>query len=232
MAELHVLRVFCRDDGSWGNPLGVFLDGASVPNDERQAAATDLGFSETVFVDDADRGEIRIFTPAVEIPFAGHPVVGTAWLLDHTGAPVSVLRPPAGDVPVRSEGDLTYAAGRPEWAPGIEFVQVSSPDEVDALDGPPPGGPKEVGVWAWVDEDAGVMRERVFAEGYGIPEDEATGSAAVSLAALLGRDLNIRQGRGSRILARLLGDGMVEIAGRVELDEVRDYAPGVGIRGA
>jgi PhzF family phenazine biosynthesis protein len=79
MPQLHLLRVFCADDGSGGNPLGVFLRGAQVPRERRQAVAADLGLSETVFVDDADRGEIRIFTPAVELDFAGHPAAGTAW---------------------------------------------------------------------------------------------------------------------------------------------------------
>jgi predicted PhzF superfamily epimerase YddE/YHI9 len=223
MTELHVLRVFCGDDGSWGNPLGVFLDGPSVPEAERQAVAADLGFSETVFVDDADSGEIRIFTPAVEIPFAGHPLVGTAWLLARERGGVPVLRPPAGEVPVRTEGELIYAAGRPEWAPEFEFVQLGSPAEVEALDGSPRKD-AEVGVWAWIDEEGGVLRERVFAEPFGIPEDEATGAAAVALTARLGRPLDIRQGRGSRIQSRPLDDGMVEIAGRVELEEVRDYA--------
>ena len=65
MPQLQVLRVFCGDDGSHGNPLGVFLQGADVPPARRQAVAADLGFSETVFVDDAERGEIRIFTPVV-----------------------------------------------------------------------------------------------------------------------------------------------------------------------
>jgi predicted PhzF superfamily epimerase YddE/YHI9 len=226
VAELHVLRVFCGDDGSWGNPLGVFLDGPAVGEGNRQAVAADLGFSETVFVDDAERGKVRIFTPAVEIPFAGHPVVGTAWLLAREGRGVSALRTPAGEVPVRGAGEWTHAAGRPEWSPGFEFVQVGSPSEVEALAGPPEEGPAEVGVWAWIDEDAGVVRERVFAEDYGIPEDEATGSAAVVLAARLGRELDVRQGRGSRILARPLDDGMVEISGRVVLDEVREYALG------
>lgn len=215
--------MFCDDDGSWGNPLGVFLDGASIPVAQRQAAATDLGFSETVFVDDAERGEIRIFTPAVEIPFAGHPVVGTAWLLERERGGVPMLRPPAGEVPVRTEGELTYAAGRADWAPGFEFVELGSPAEVEALDGSPRRD-VEVGMWAWIDEEAGVLRERVFAEPFGIPEDEATGSAAITLTARLGRPLDIRQGRGSRIRTRPLDDGMVEIAGRVELDEVRDYA--------
>jgi len=222
MAELHVLRVFTGDDGSWGNPLGVFLGGPAVPQGERQGVAADLGFSETVFVDDAERGDIRIFTPAVEIPFAGHPVVGTAWLLERERGGVPILRPPAGEVPVRSEGEWTYAAGRPEWAPEFEFVQLGSPDAVDALDGSPRSD-AEVGMWAWIDEDGGVVRERVFAEPFGIPEDEATGAAAVALTARLGRPLDIRQGRGSRILTRPLEDGMVEIAGRVALEEVRNY---------
>src|SRR5215208_1878375 len=223
MAELHVLRVFCGDDGSWGNPLGVFLDGDSVPDGERQAVATDLGFSETVFVADEERGVTRIFTPAVEIPFAGHPVGGAGWLLERERGGVPVLRPPAGEVPIRSEGDLTYAAGRPEWAPEFEFVQLGSPAEVEALQGSPRSD-VEIGMWAWIDQDAGVLRERVFAEPFDIPEDEATGAAAVALTARLGRPLDIRQGRGSRIQTRPLDDGMVEIAGRVALDEVREYS--------
>src|SRR5215207_3256150 len=114
------------------------------------------------------------------------------------------------------------AAGRPEWAPEFEFVQLGSPAEVEALDGSPRKD-AEVGMWAWIDEEAGVLRERVFAEPFGIPEDEATGAAAVTLTARLGRALDIRQGRGSRIQTRPLEDGMVEIAGRVEFEEVRDY---------
>ena len=86
MAELHVLRVFCGPGGG-GNPLGVFLTGSEVPHFRRQEVASDLGFAETVFVDDSMRGEIRIYTPGEEVPFAGHPVVGTAWLLARTHGP-------------------------------------------------------------------------------------------------------------------------------------------------
>lgn len=222
MPQLHVLRVFCGDGGSGGNSLGVFLDGDEVPAGERQAIAADLGFSETVFVDDAGRGEIRILTPAVELPFAGHPVVGTAWLLARERGAVATLRPPAGEVPVRVEGGLTFAAGHPEWMPEFDFVEVGSPAEVEALRGPPEGH-DAVGVWAWVDEDAGVIRERVFCPRYGIDEDQGTGSAAITLSARLGRELEIHQGAGSRILARPLDDGMVEIGGRVELDQVQEY---------
>jgi predicted PhzF superfamily epimerase YddE/YHI9 len=220
--RLHLLRVFCGDDGSGGNPLAVFLDGGEVPDPaERQAIAADLGLSETVFVDDAATGEVRIFTPTVELAFAGHPTVGTAWLLAREREPVAALRPPAGEVPVRYEDERAFVTGHPDWAPAFDVEALGSAGEVEALDGPP-GGSEAIEVWAWSDEEAGIVRARVFASAYGIEEDEATGSAAVRLCAKLGRSLDIRQGRGSRILARPAGE-MVEIGGGVVLDEVREY---------
>jgi len=220
VARLHLLRVFCADDGSGGNPLGVFLDGAEVPPEERQPVAADLGLSEVVFVDDAELGEIRIFTPAVELDFAGHPAVGTAWLLEGAGA----LRPPAGEVGVTRDEQAVYVAARPEWGPAFELTRLGSPADVEALEGPP-GGHDLIAAWAWIDEGAGTIRARVFPVRIGIPEDEATGSAATKLCALLPRAIDIRQGRGSRILARPAADGFVEIGGRCAVDEVRDYAP-------
>src|SRR6185369_15858455 len=88
MSQLHLLRVFCAEDGSGGNRLAVFADGADIPPDRRQAVAEDLNF-------------------------AGHPSVGTAWLLGD----VDTLRPPAGDVPVRRDSDDVYVTARPEWGP-------------------------------------------------------------------------------------------------------------------
>jgi predicted PhzF superfamily epimerase YddE/YHI9 len=218
VSRLHVLRVFCGERGEAGNPLGVFLSGPEVPAAERQAVATDLGFSETVFVDDAERGELRIFTPAVELDFAGHPTVGSAWLLR-----VERLRVPAGELPVRYDGDRTFVAARPEWGPAFEWRQLDSPAAIEALDGPPDGH-DHLGVWAWIDESAGSVRARVFPARYGVAEDEATGSAATKLCADLGRPLEIHQGRGSLIRARPLDDGYVEIGGTCALDEVRDYS--------
>jgi predicted PhzF superfamily epimerase YddE/YHI9 len=218
MPELHLLRVFCSEDGSGGNALGVFLQGADVPVERRQAVAADIGLSETVFVDDAESGEIRIFTPGVELDFAGHPSVGTAWLLE--GAPT--LRPPAGEIPITREGELVFVAAQPEWGPPWELAQLDSPDEVEALDGPP-GDHDLLVPWAWMDEGAGTLRARAFGRRVGIFEDEATGSAATKLCAHAGRAVDIRQGRGSRILARPARDGFVEIGGLSAIDEVRDY---------
>jgi predicted PhzF superfamily epimerase YddE/YHI9 len=219
MPQLHLLRVFCSEDGSHGNPLAVFMDGAEVPPARRQAVAADLGLSETVFVDDAGRGEVRIFTPTVELDFAGHPAVGAAWLLNR----VDQLRTQAGEVRVAREGDAVYVAARAAWGPPFELEQLPSPAEVEALEGPP-GGADLVAAWAWSDEAAGTMRARVFPIRIGVREDEATGSAATKLCAHAGRPIDIRQGRGSRILARPAADGFVEIGGLCTVDEVRDYA--------
>jgi predicted PhzF superfamily epimerase YddE/YHI9 len=218
MPHLHLLRVFCSEDGSHGNPLGVFAHGAEVPPERRQAVAADLGLSETVFVDDAARGELRIFTPVVELDFAGHPAVGAAWLLDG----VDALRTPAGEMAVRRESGAVFVAARPTWGPTFELVQLQSPSEVEGLDGPP-GGLDLVAAWSWIDVEAGIIRARVFPVGIGVPEDEATGSAATKLCADTGRAIDIRQGRGSRILARPAADGFVEIGGLCVADEVRAY---------
>lgn len=220
MPDLHVLRVFTDESGSCGNPLGVFLDGEAVPAGRRQAVAAEIGFSETVFVDDTSRGVVQMFTPGVEITFAGHPLVGTAWLLARERAAVEVLRPPVGEVPTRRDGSRTFVAGRPEWPPPYEWFELGSPAEVEALEGAPEGHDL-AGVYAWAGE--GMVRARVFPVRLGIAEDEATGGAAVVLGARLGRDVEIHQGRGSVIAVHPRDDGLVEIGGRVTFDEVRAF---------
>ena len=223
MAELHVLRVFVAPEGTGGNLLGVFLDGPAVPTGRRQAVATDLGFSETVFVDDPAKGAVRIFTPDGELPFAGHPLVGTSWLLARERTAVPVLRPPAGEVPTfLDDAGVTWIRGRAEWAPEMAFRQLAGPADVDALDGAP-DGLGFADCWAWEDEAAGRIRSRVFAPRYGIAEDEATGAAAVCLVSQLGRPVTIRQGAGSLLHARPGPDGTAEVGGEVVLHEVRDY---------
>jgi predicted PhzF superfamily epimerase YddE/YHI9 len=223
MTELHVLRVFVGPDDRGGNPLGVFLDGSAVAADRRLGVAAELGFSETVFVDNRELGAIRIFTPASELPFAGHPTVGTGWLLRETGTPVDVLRPPAGEVRVRHDAERTWIRARAEWVHGIRIEQLASAADVEAHPGQPVGTPG-VYIWAWQDEAAGRLRSRYFATDIGIVEDEATGAAAVVMGDRLGRPLTITQGVGSEIVVQPHDDGTVEIGGRVELVERRDFA--------
>ncbi|MGW1495699.1 PhzF family phenazine biosynthesis protein [Streptomyces sp. NPDC002402] len=209
---LDVLQVFCGADGRHGNTLGVVRDPRAFPDRaSRQALAAELGFSETVFVDDPERGVVDIYTPGLRLPFAGHPLVGAAWLLD-----LEVVNPPAGEVWVSQDGEFTWITARAEWAPPRTLRQYGSAAEVEALEVPPAG--EWLYAWAWEDEAAGRVRARAFpGRGDGIDEDEATGAAALLLTDRLGRALNITQGRGSQILTAPGPDGTIEIGGRVRL---------------
>jgi trans-2,3-dihydro-3-hydroxyanthranilate isomerase len=96
-----------------GNQLAVFTDARDLDPETMQALALELGFSETVFVLPAELDgdvRIRIFTPRVELPFAGHPILGTAFVL---AAPLQraaiVLETGSGSVPVTLERDASGA---------------------------------------------------------------------------------------------------------------------------
>lgn len=94
-----------------GNPLAVFPDAGDFSAEQMQAIAREMNLSETSFVlaVDGSSYDVRIFTPEEELPFAGHPTIGTAWVLRHLGrlsADEMTQRSPAGDTPVEVAGDL------------------------------------------------------------------------------------------------------------------------------
>lgn len=221
--QLDVLRVFVSADGRGGNPLGVFLEAEALSAADPQAVASELGFSETVFVEDRAAARLRIFTPALELPLAGHPLVGTSWLLHREGPAPAVLRPPAGEVPTWQEADLTWIRARPADAPNFDLVELDSAAAVDRLEGSPDGGGKTV-AWAWADESGGLLRARAFLPDLGVPEDEATGAAALRLCAHTRRELEIHQGVASVLHVRPAAGATVELGGRVEAVERRAYA--------
>lgn len=228
VALLHVLRVFTNAEGEYGNPLGVFLDDAPIEEARRRPIARALGFSETVFIEDARHGRLRIYTPGGELPFAGHPLVGVAALLSSTRYPAEYLNPPAGTVRVWSEGDLFWVRGRTEWCPTWTHLQARSPADLEAIRGAPDGH-DHVQVWAFSDEPVGRIRARAFAPRFGVVEDEACGSASIILADTLGRPLVIDHGQGSEIHVTPRGNGEVDLGGRVGLPVTREVnveAPG------
>jgi predicted PhzF superfamily epimerase YddE/YHI9 len=224
MTQLHVVRVFVGPGDGGGNLLGVFLEGSAIVPERRVAVTAELGFSETVFIDDVGEARIAIFLPTTEVPFAGHPAVGTAWLLAEVGRPATVLRPPAGDVPTWQDADVTWVRVPPGWvrfAVMPQFVQFDTVAEVDAL---PAGSPEPfLYAWAWEDEAMGTIRVRSFPTWAGIVEDEAGGAPAVLMGAHMKRPLTIRQGVGSEVKVEPWADGTVAIGGRCALAEIRDY---------
>lgn len=221
--EVHVVRVFTDSEGRHGNPLGI-VDAAAVPASDRQGLARRLNYSETVFVDvpsaPTESTAVRIHTPAAELPFAGHPTVGTAAWLDRRGTPVAALDVPAGSVAVRIDGDEVSVRARADWAPEFEIEQLWTVDDVLAVD-PARYTDGHHYVWAWVDESVGRIRSRMFAPDMGIEEDEATGAAALRITAHLGRSLRIEQGRGSQLTTTLGNDGWIDLGGRVAAENTR-----------
>jgi trans-2,3-dihydro-3-hydroxyanthranilate isomerase len=100
----YVIADVFTDVALAGNQLAVFVDGDAVPDDLKQKLAQEIGFSETVYVGAGDH--VRIFTPATELRFAGHPVLGTAFVLTQSrGVSEIVLECRAGPV------GLTFDAG-------------------------------------------------------------------------------------------------------------------------
>ncbi|HET9875519.1 MAG TPA: PhzF family phenazine biosynthesis protein [Mycobacterium sp.] len=219
--DVTVLRVFTDEGGNFGNPLGV-IDASTVQPQDRQRLAAQLGYPETVFVDVPEPGatttNARIYTPLAELPFAGHPAVGVSWWLREQVTPIRTLQVPAGIVQVSYDGDLTVISARSEWAPVFAIHQLDSLDDLAAAD--PADYPDDVAhyLWAWADEAKGALRSRAFAAALGVPEDEATGSAAARITDYLSRDLTITQGKGSVIQTTWSADGWVRIAGRVVSD--------------
>ena len=122
MRELtyHVVDVF-TDRPYAGNPLAVVLDTEDLPSEALQAMAKEFNLSESAFPQHVTpRGyTLRIFTPEVELPFAGHPSVGTAWLLrtlGRIGDGRVTQRCGAGDLP------LDVSASRVELTGGTPSV--------------------------------------------------------------------------------------------------------------
>jgi len=103
----YVVADVFTDTALQGNQLAVFTDARGIPEATLQPLAREINFSETVYVYPAEQGghaRIRIYTPAAEIPFAGHPTLGTAFIL---AAPLQLgeinLETGMGIVPVRLE---------------------------------------------------------------------------------------------------------------------------------
>ena len=143
----HIVDVF-TDTRFTGNPLAVVLDGENLTTGQMQRLAAEFHLSETAFplsptAEQRARGadyQLRIFTPEVELPFAGHPSVGTAWLLRRLGLiPVGQIRQlcDEGLLPLEVTDDVvTLDGGRPRLSepvdpsPVLAAVGLDFPDMV------------------------------------------------------------------------------------------------------
>jgi len=224
-----------------GNPLAVLPDARGLSDAQMQRIAREFNFSETTFVLPAEQGNtrrVRIFTPSIEVPFAGHPNVGTAFALAISGelGPIAAARTvvfeeKAGLVPItierRAGGSIACELSAPErlslgksipaelaaaalsldardvttsvhpptaFSVGLPFlfVELASREalararsDAAALDAVvASGAPADIHLYVRSGDDFD-LRARMFAPRDGVPEDPATGSANVALAAAL-----------------------------------------------
>lgn len=141
MTDYVVYDVF-TDEAFGGNPLAVIPDARDLAEDNLQRIAREFNFSETTFVfppENADHdARVRIFTPAQEIPFAGHPTIGTTLALADLGrvGPALVLELGVGPIPVtQSDGQARFATRVPlqTW-PGPSAGVVAASTELAVQD--------------------------------------------------------------------------------------------------
>ena len=134
----HILDVF-SDEAFAGNPLAVVLDADGFETDRCQAIAREFNLSETVFVqaprDPVNTAKIRIFTPGRELPFAGHPTVGTAMLLALLRAPEMLGRQDLSIVLEEAIGPVECIARRVHGKLRSSFTLPKLPERIG--DAPP-----------------------------------------------------------------------------------------------
>lgn len=119
----YIIDVFAENKYA-GNQLAVFSDAGNLSPEEMQRIAREINFAESTFITKLDfennSAEIRIFTPASEMKFAGHPIIGTSWVLIHKifrNEPETItLKVPIGEIPIRKTEDLIWLkAAQPEF---------------------------------------------------------------------------------------------------------------------
>ena len=149
MAELRfrIVNVFARAGRLTGNPLCVFEDGSGLDDAAMQGLARQFNLSETTFILPSAKASarVRIFTPAYEMPFAGHPTLGTAHVVRSLkgGGDAVALEMKAGVIPVNAKGDRwTLQAVEPR-SRAVELKR----SELEEILGLEPGDVAEWPLW-------------------------------------------------------------------------------------
>src|SRR6266540_1585309 len=192
-----------------GNPLAVVLDAGGLSTEQMQAVATEFNYSETTFVlppaDPAHDAQVRIFTVNRELPFAGHPNVGTAFVLatlaakpptrmSHLGVEqaAACLSLSAGDIKTDRHAPQIISVGLSFLAVEVasrEALRRARPDAAAFAKTFPCDGSDAVYFYTRevpASEKPCELQARMFHPGAsGLSEDPATGSATAACAALL-----------------------------------------------
>jgi trans-2,3-dihydro-3-hydroxyanthranilate isomerase len=135
----HILDVF-TDKPLSGNPLAVLTEADGLDDAAMQAIAREFNLSETVFVlpprDPVHTARLRIFTPALELPFAGHPTIGAACLIAQLRAPDMIGRQPLRLVLEEQAGAIVCEVSRNKGVLRASFLAPQTPQLLGAAGDP------------------------------------------------------------------------------------------------
>lgn len=213
----QLLGVFADTNGRHGDLASVVVDeGRRIADVERQALAKKLDTGETAFINDITTGNISIVHPQGEIDFAGVAALGTAWLLAKLrGKPIESMIGRGGTIAAWQDDDITWVRAELKTMPPWRHKRLANAKVVEQLKAANMAQTEHTMVWAWLDEDKGIIRARTFAADWDIPEAEGNGSGAMVLAAKLNRTIEIHHGKGAVIFAKPAPHGCADLGGRV-----------------
>ena len=219
--DVTVLRVFTDPDGNFGNPLGV-VDASGrarrAPADRHPIGLqrNDIHRSAGARCEHGARAHLH---PGHRVAVRGASDGGRFVVAARSRHPDST-RCRCRRASCRSRTRTTSPRSAPARSGrrSSRFTTWSPPTKLLAAD--PDDYPDDIEhyLWTWTDRERGAIRSRMFAANLGVPEDEATGAAAVRITDYLSRDLTIVQGKGSVIDTQWSPEGWVRIAGRVVSD--------------
>ncbi|HUD44447.1 MAG TPA: hypothetical protein VMR41_02810 [Patescibacteria group bacterium] len=128
----------------------------------------------------------------------------------------------SGEIKTWQKDEITWVRADISTMPLWHHKQMESVEEVERITLQETTKMEHTMVWAWIDENKGLIRARTFAKDWEIPEAEGNGSGAMLLANTLKRAIEIKHGKGSILYAKPAQNGFVDVGGRVEEDKSQE----------
>jgi predicted PhzF superfamily epimerase YddE/YHI9 len=213
----YKFKVFVNEAGDFGDAVSLVLDeDHRLSYEDRLHITAEIGNDETVFVNDLAANDVSIYHAGGEVEFAGSVLIGTAWQLAQLkNEPTRQMRCKRGVVDVREEGAAYWIQASLENNIGNwEYEHLASAQAVEAIEVADTKGWKKM-VWAWLNENDGLIRARTFADSIGMPEVQGNGSGSMNLAGQLQRRITLLHGDGSMIYAQPVAENIAEVGGMV-----------------
>jgi predicted PhzF superfamily epimerase YddE/YHI9 len=220
--EVHQIRIFTDERGKFGSTLGVVVDEQRDLDDVRRLEITrQLGYSETVFINNLSLNDVSIFSQQGEVSFAS-PLLGVAWFIQNKiGKQLGHLVCKNTKLHILNKnGFIWLELYDPGILPPWQLEELSSADMIDNLKSEDISKDSHVLKWSWIDQESqpGIIRARTFAPAWEIPEEEANGSGSMKLTMNLNRSLIIKHGKGS-VIRTLKNKNGVLVGGLVCYDK-------------